>query len=499
MKKPLIAAIGLAAFAQLAVPQLAHAETLRTPHWVEFSGKESLDPISPTRFYSANQLIYSRLVRQGSKGEPVSDLASEWQANPAADEWTFTLRDGVSFHNGKALSADDVIYSFTRLLDPERDAPARAALSVIEDVSVNETGQIVFRLSQSHADLPILLMDYRAKIVPVGFDDDTSLQGIGTGPFKLVEFDPQGTTTFEAFADYWEGAPKLDGMDLIGIPDDNARTQALLAGQIDWSGWNGVNAQQLRLFSSNPAYHYDSIATGDWRGMVFRADDEVFQDVRVRRALRLVADREEMVNLLFGKGGATITCDNPVWNGDQYKLAQQCPQDLDTARSLLSDAGYADGLEIDVYTSGVDNYFRPMTELYQRQAAEAGIAVNVHNVPAADYWNTAWMKKPAFTAAWGQRPTDQVLNEIFQSEANWNESAYKNPEFDALLAKARATLDDEARTELYHQAQALLTETGATLIPFHLNNNRVMKREVHIPAVEHFAIRWHQVDKQGES
>lgn len=495
---PLLTAVGLITLASLAAPQTAQAEVLRTPHWVEFNGKESLDPISPTRFYAANQLLYSRLVRQGEQGEPVADLASDWSANLEADRWTFTLREDVSFHNGEPLNAEDVVYSFERLLDPERDAPARAALAVIEEVAINDAGQVEFQLAQPHADLPILLMDYRAKIVPVGFDEDPELRGVGTGPFRLVEYAPQGTTRVEAFADYWEGAPRLDGMELIGIPDDNARAQALLAGQIDWSGWNGVNAQQLRLFTRNPAFHHDSIATGDWRGLVFRADEGAMQDERVRRAVRLVADREEMINLLFGAGGATLACDNPVWSGDQYHLDQQCPQDLDQARSLLAEAGYPDGLSLEVYTSDVDNYFRPMTELYQRQAAEAGIEVEIHTVPAADYWNTAWMKKPAFTTAWGQRPTDQVLNEIFHSDANWNESAYANPAFDALLAEARATLDADERTALYHQAQRMLTENGATLIPFHLNNNRVMKRDVYIPPVEHFAIRWHEVDKGGE-
>lgn len=499
MKTPLLAACGLLALTHLAVPQFAHAEVLHTPHWVEFNGKESLDPISPTRFYAANQVLYSRLVRQGEQGEPVADLATEWRANRAADRWTFTLREGVHFHDGKALTPEDVIYSFERLLDPERDAPARAALSIIEAVAANDEGQIEFRLSQPHADLPILLMDYRAKIVPVGFDEQPQLKGVGTGPFRLVEYDPLGTTTFEAFAGYWEGEPLLDGMELVGIPDDNARTQALLAGQIDWSGWNGVNAQQLRLFQQNPAFRHDSIPTGDWRGLVFRADQEAMQDERVRQAIRLAADREEMINLLFGQGGATLACDNPVWSGDQYHLDQSCPQDLEQARSLLAEAGYAEGLSLDLYTSDVDNYFRPMSELYQRQAAEAGIEVRVHTVPAADFWSSAWMKKPAFTTAWGQRPADQVLNEIFHSEANWNESGYRNPEFDALLAEARATLDDEARTALYHRAQTELTATGATLIPFHLNNNRVMKSEVHIPPVEHFAIRWHLVDKREES
>lgn len=474
---------------------LAHAETLKTPHWVEFNGKESLDPISPTRFYAANQMIYNRLVRQGEQGQPTASLASSWSANASADIWTFQLRPDVRFHNGKTMTVEDVVYSFNRILDPQRDAPARAALSVIEQVTADADNRITFRLKQPHADLPILLMDYRAKIVPVDFDEDPALMGIGTGPFKLTKFAPRGTSQFDAFTDYWEGQPKLDGMDLIGIPDDNARTQALLAGQIDWSGWNGVNGQQLRLFENNPGFQYDSIPTGDWRGIVFRNDHPALQDPRVRKALKMVLNRQEMVELLFGKAGATISCDNPVWAGDQYRLTQQCEQDIEGARALLNKAGYQDNLTLDIYTSAVDNYFRPMTEIYQRQAALAGIQVNIHTVPASDFWSATWMKKPAFNTAWGQRPADQVMNEIFGGQAQWNESGYNNPAFDRLLSQARQELDKEQRTRLYQQAQAMLTDDSSTLIPFHLNNNRVMRANVSIPAVEHFAIRWHQVDK----
>lgn len=487
--------LGLAGLLFLSGTTLAQAEMLKTPYWLEYNGKESLDPISATRYYDAVQVLYNRLVRQGDQGQPVASLASSWSANDSANVWTFTLRPDVKFHNGKTMTTEDVVYSFNRILDPQRDAPARAALAIIEQVTGTEDGKVTFTLNQAHADLPILLMDYRAKIVPVGFDEDPALMGVGTGPFKLTKFDAKGTTKFDAFADYWEGKPKLDGMELIAIADENARTQALLAGQIDWAGWNGVNGQQLRMFEGNKNFHYDAIPTGDWRGLVFRNDDPALTDPRVRKALRMVADRQEMIQLLFGKGGATVTCDNPVWAGDQYRVEQDCEQDIEGAKALLKEAGYPDGLTLDLYTSTVDGYFRPMSEIYQRQAAQAGIKVNIHTVPASDYWNTIWMKKSVFNTAWGQRPADQVLSEVFGSTAPWNESAFNNTAFDQLLTQARQELDKDKRTRLYQEAQTLLTEESGTLIPFHLNNNRVMRANVSIPAVEHFAIRWHQVDK----
>lgn len=473
-----------------------NATILKMPHQLEWRGQESLDPISPTRFYYPIQMLYNRLVRQDASGAPSPELATQWTSNATATKWTFDLRKDVKFHNGQQLTAADVIATINRILDPQRDAPARAVLSIIREVSALNDYKVKFTLNKPHSDLPILLMDYRVKILPANVDQNKSLIGIGTGPFKLVNLDAEGTTSLIANKEYWEGKPKLDGIDLIAIADDSARVQALLARQIDWIGWSGVTSQQLPLFQYNPMFKIDSIATGDWRGIVFKNDVAPFTDPRVRKALRIVADRTEMARLVLGEGEEATACDTPVWKGDQYRMNLICKQDVEGAKKLLTEAGFPNGLDIDIYTSNIDTYFRPLVEIYQRQAAKANIRVHIKMTPSDSYWNDVWMKRSAFTVLWGQRPADQVLNEVYRSTAQWNESAWNNADFDLLLDNARLTLDFNARKKLYIDAQKMMWEEGGTLIPFHLRNNRVMMNNVTIPAVDDFSIRWDLVIKK---
>ena len=473
----------------------AYAETLKTPHQLEWRGQESLDPISSTRFYYPTQMLYSRLVRQDETGAPSPELATKWTANETATEWTFDLRENVKFHNGQVLTSADVVATIDRILDVKRDAPVRSVLSIIQEAKAINDYKVLFKLNKAHSDFPILLMDYRVKILPAKVDQDKSLVGIGTGPFKLENLNVEGTTNLIAYNEYWEGKPKLDGIDLIAIADDSARVQALLARQIDWIGWSGVTSQQLPLFQHNSMFKVDSIATGEWRGIIFKNDVAPFTDPKVRKAMRMVADREEMARLILGGDGGATSCDTPVWKGDQYRMEIECNQDIEGAKKLLAEAGFPDGIDIDLYTSNTDTYFRPLVEIYQRQAAKANIRVHIKMTPSDSYWNDVWMKKSAFTTVWGQRPTDQILNEAYRSGASWNESVWNNTDFDQLLDTARLTLDFDSRKKLYIDAQKMLWEEGGSLIPFHLRNHRVTMKNVTIPAVDDFSIRWDLVTK----
>ena len=177
--------------------------------------------------------LMSRLIRPDMKGSPSPDLATSWSANDAATEWTMKLRTGVKFHDGSAFDSGDVIYTFNRVLNPENKSPARSAIKMIEKMEAVDSSTVKFSLSTPFADMPLQLMDYRLRIIPEGSGDSIASSGIGTGPFKLVSFDAAGVTKLEANMDYWEGAPGVAKMEIIGIGDGQARMQALLGGQID--------------------------------------------------------------------------------------------------------------------------------------------------------------------------------------------------------------------------------------------------------------------------
>ena len=474
---------------------MAHAQsgTFRTSHDLGFGGADNADPIHPNRFWQVTEKTMNRLVRPGASGEPSPDLAVGWEANVNATEWTFMLREGVKFHDGSDFDSGDVVDLLKRIKDPELDSPVASVLSIMDSVEAIDPLTVKITLSAAHADFPMLIMDYRIRMTPEGSGDTIGQTGIGTGPFILETLDPEGTTVLKANPDYWEGAPGIETVEIISIPDSQARVQALLSGQIDML--RHISGQEKGLFANNPKFKLQSVATGDWRAIVFRTDTEPFTDARVRKALRIATDRQAMIDLVLGPGGGVVACDHPVWTGDQYRAPFDCPQQIDEAKRLLAEAGYPDGIEIDVVTSDLRSLWIDMVQVYQQQVAQAGIKVNLVKAPADGYWSDVWMKEPAVTTSWGQRPADQILNEAFRGGASWNETYWNRPDFDQKLDRARQELDLEKRTALFHDLQRILYEEGGSFIPFHLQQVVVTSARVSgLEPVFDDGVRYHLVN-----
>lgn len=477
----------------LAAPHVLAAPTgtFRHAHNVGFGSQSSLDAASKGRVLQIIEKIQSRLVRPGHSGKPEPDLATAWEASDDGTVWTFRIRDGVRFHDGSLLDAEDVVYSIKRVIDPDYGSPARAAVEMIDRIEATGPLTVRMTLESTFADLPLQLMDPRLRIIPKGSADRVGQTGIGTGPFRVEKFDADGITTLTAFEEYWEGPPSLARIEVIGVPDAQARLQAVLSGQLDME--RGITPVLRRALEASPDFQLQEIATGNWMGLAFRTGLEPFDDPRVRRALRLVVDRKEMLDLALN-GAGIISCDTPVAPDDQYRADMHCPPDPERARALLAEAGYPDGVDVDVFVSSLDPSWPVIGVTYQEQAARAGIRVNVVNAAADGYWSMVWMKKRAFATSWGERPADQALNEAFHSSAKWNETNYANPEFDRLLEAARAELEFGKRRALYVRAQEYLAKTSGTLIPFHVTQLVVLSQRVtHFDPVPNDALRWHLV------
>ncbi|MGI9310543.1 MAG: ABC transporter substrate-binding protein [bacterium] len=494
MKKFLLFAIG-ALFCGASIALAESSGTFRQSHEVGFGSSSSLDPISKGRVFTITEKIMNRLVRPALDGKPSPDLAVGWSANDDATVWDFQLRDGVRFHDGSTFGAEDVVYSLNRVLDPESDSPARSAVKMIDSVEATGPKSVRITLSTPFADMPLQLMDYRLRIIPEGAGDDIAASGIGTGPFQVAKFDAEGTTVLVANPDYWEGAPGVARMEIVGIPDGQARLQALLGGQIDML--RNVTAQQRVMLAGSSKFNIQEIPVGNWRGLVFRTDVAPFDDVRVRKAVRMAADRDELVKLILG-GGGVVACDAPVEPNDQYRADLSCPQDIAGAKALLAEAGHPNGIDIDIHVSTLEPTWPQLAEAYQQQAAKAGIRVNIVQVPTDGYWKEVWMKKDVVGTRWNERPADQALHEIYLSTAKWNESYYKDDKFDRLLGAARRELDFAKRKALYVQAQQHLFETAGTLIPYTVTRNvGVTARVRNLDPVKNEAVRWHKITVDG--
>ena len=491
----MLRSLGAAAAITLAFTGIASAQpagTFRQPHDVGYGQSSSMDPVSKGKVFQITEKVMSRLIRTGIDGKPAPDLATSWTSDATATVWTLKLRPGVSFHDGTAFTAADVVYTLSRISDPKLDSPARSAVKSIKSVEAVDPMTVKITLTDSFADFPLVLTDYRLVMLPDGSGDTIGKTGIGTGPFKVEKFDAQGTTILVANPGYYEGAPGVARVEIIGIPDAQARFQALLGGQVDMLP--GLDRQEIALLTRSGKHQLQQIPSGNWRGIVLRTDVKPYDDVRVRKALRMVVDREAMRDLVVGRDGGITGCDTPVGPADQYRWDGTCKQDIAGAKALLAAAGFPNGIDVELQVANIEPIWPTIAQVYQQQAAAAGIRVKIAQVPNDGYWNTIWMKKDAVLTRWADRPADAALNEIYRMSSPWDESKFSDPKFDALLDAARKELDFARRKALYQEAQAYLSENAGTLVTFHVKLAVGLTARVKdLDAVDNFAIRWNRV------
>lgn len=469
--------------------------TLQMAHFCEWNGQETLDPTSSTRFFPSILMLYERLLRLDRENRIVPGLALSWESDAASREFTFRLRDGVRFHNGKPFGSEDVIYTFQHILDPKTESPAASVLEII-DADAFETPDdltVVFHLKKPHADFPLLLVHYMVRMIPKGSADTIGSTGIGTGPFRLGTFDLKGTSVLAANEDYWGKPPGLAQIRITGVCDQNTQVYALLDGQIDYV--NQISSVQAELFKDNKGFTVQELLTGTWYGLMMNITQPPFADLRIRQAMKLVVNRHKMIDLVT-RGHGSLAYDHPVWTLDPYHLKLGSAPDIPKARSLIAEAGYPEGLDVRLDVAD-DPYMVLIAVAYKAMAAGAGIRVKIRLTPSQTYWTDVVMNVPFFGSHWGERFADQILGEAFRTGAKWNETFWKNPVFDKLLDNARKEGNLEKRQELYHEAQRLLAEKGGAIIPFFEKEIRAFSANVQgiPPGVKERDIDWGLVFK----
>jgi peptide/nickel transport system substrate-binding protein len=453
----------------------------------------TMDPYDGNRSWPTINMVFDRLIGVDKDFQPIPELATEWKSNADFTQWTLTLREGVKFHDGSTFDAADAVYSIGRMTDPEFDSPVRAVLGVITTAEAPDPTTLVLSLSTGEADLPVLLADYRALMTPEGSADTVGKQPVGTGPFKMVKFEPEGVTVLEANTGYFLGAPKVARIEIPSIADASAATQALVGGQVDMV--LALDAKSVSFFDDPSKFTLQRIPSGDWNSIEFRVDQQPFDDPRVLKALRIAVDRQTLTDVVLGKGGGVPSCDTPVWSGDPYRWNGECPKDTEGAKQLLAEAGYPDGIDVEIVTSDVEDHMVDLVAAYQEQVKDAGIRVTLTMADSSGYWDDVWMKEPAFVDSWGQRPAPQVLNEVYRSTATWNPTGQQDTELDAMLDAARATADPTERADKYRAIQQHLFEHSAIFVPYHKTLVRAMNAKVKgVEPVVIDAVRWEKIE-----
>lgn len=437
---------------------------------------------------SGQGAVFDNLTEVAADGSLKGELATDWDASPDAKTWTFNLRKGVTFHNGKAFGADDVIASLKMHTEEGSKSAAKPIVESIVEMKKTGEHQVQMVLETGNADFPYLMSDYHLLIYPAGQIDEAIQNGIGTGLYRAQSFEPGVRMVATRVDDHYKdgNAGWFDEIEYIAINDNTARMNAMLTGQVD--AINRIDLKTEQLLRANPMLRINEVPCNQHYTFPMLTNVAPFDDVNVRRALKHAVNRQEMVDkILLGHG--RVGNDSPIGPANQFffENMDQTTYDPDKARFYLKEAGY-DSLDIDLSASNaafegaVD-----ASQLYQASAKAAGININIIQEPADGYWSNVWLKKPFSACYWGGRATeDWMFSNAYEAGAPWNDTQWDREDserFQDLLLEARAELDTDRRREMYYEMQQILKDDGGVVIPMFANYVEAISNKVATPDV----------------
>ncbi|SPA40353.1 Glutathione ABC transport system substrate binding protein GsiB [Cupriavidus taiwanensis] len=430
------------------------------------SASDTLDPAkqSNQNDYVRCNMVYNGLTSLDRSLTPRAALAETFNTTDAKT-WVFTLRKGVTFHDGKALAPADVVYSIMRHKDPPTASKAKVLAEQIESVKATGPNEVTVVLNSPNADLPVILGTSHFHIIKDGTTDFSA--GIGTGPYKIKDFKPGVRTLVVRNDAYWKpGKPYLDEIELVGIADESARVNALLSGGMDLVAM--INPRAVARIKGTPGYAVLTTQSGQYSDLIMRKDVGPGTNPDFILGMKYLLDRQQMRQTI-ALGNAVIANDQPIdpTNRFYFKDLPQRPFDPEKAKFHLRKSGVTG--KVPVVTSPAALYSVEMALVLQQAAQRAGLELEVKRMPADGYWSNHWLNSPVGFGNVNPRPSaDTILTQFFKSDAPWNESRWKNPKFDQLLLAARAETDNGKRSQMYADMQTMIQEEAGIGIPLFL-------------------------------
>ncbi|MBC6406960.1 MAG: ABC transporter substrate-binding protein [Rhodobacteraceae bacterium] len=415
--------------------------------------------------------VFDTLTEVAANGDLIGELAESWDASPDAEVWTFQLRRGVRFHNGKPFDADDVVASLNMHIAEGAKSAAQPIVKPITRIEKITDHEVRMTLESGNADFPYLLSDYHICMYPAGQIEEAIAKGIGTGLYRVERFDPGVRLALRRVESHYKDgrAGWFDTVEALAINDNSARMNALITRQVDVI--NRVDFKTEPLLRASPDIQIVEVTGNQHFTFPMLTNVAPFDDVNVRRALKHAVKRQEMVDKIL-QGHGAVANDIPIGPANRY-FADDLPlndYDPDKVKHYLGKAGLG-SLALDLSAS--DAAFPgavDAAQLYQASARAGGIHINVVQEPADGYWVNVASGKPWFISYWSGRVTeDWMFSTAYALGAPWNETHWNNARFQELLLLARAELDSDKRRSMYHEMQALISKEGGTVIPMYAN------------------------------
>lgn len=430
---------------------------------------------------------HNYLIEIAADGTLAPEIAESWDSADGM-VWVFKIRQGLSFHSGKPVTAEDVLASLNHHRGEASTSAVKPYFDAVTDIKLDGTN-VVVTLNAPNADFPYLMSDYHLPVMP-GTDgkiDVTSPDGCGG--YVVESYEPGVQATLNRNPNYWKAdRAHFDQIVLLSVLDPAARLNALMTGEVDTI--DQVDPASISLLESRGIANILSISGNAHYVFPMDARAAPFGDNNVRLALKYAFDRQELVDKILA-GHGSVANDNPIGPANRYFFAELEAKsyDPDKAKFHLKEAGM-DKLEVTL--SAANAAFSGAVDaavLMSEKAAAAGITITVDRVPDDGYWDNIWMKKAFCASYWGGRPTeDQMFTTAYQGGAAWNESFWSNTRFDELLIAARSELDEAKRRAMYQEMQQLVSFEGSTIIPMY--NNYVMALAKTLATPEQVANNW---------
>ena len=456
-------------------PKIKEGGTVRVSIATE---PDNLDPYlsAATDTSSMMDNVFDGLFEAGENGELVPAIAESYEVSEDGLTYTFKLKQDVVFHDGSALTSEDVHYSYAKLAGLDGQEPLSSKFSGVDKVEMPDEHTVIIKLKGQDA---AFLAANIAAIVPKDYDKQSE-KPIGAGPFKFVEYQPGQQLVLEKNADFYdkERAPKLDRVEFKIMPDANSSVLALQAGDIDMVP--GVSAQgALQL---GEGYTIVSGPQNMVQLMALNNSVKPLDDVRVRQAINFAVDKEVIIQTVSDGNGTPLGSNMSPAMKMYYQegLENRYALNVEQAKALLKEAGYEDGFDLTITVPSNYQFHVDTAQVISEQLKQVGIRATLKQIEWSswleDVYNNA-KYEATIIGLTGKLDPHEVLGRYESSYAK-NFYKFSNSEFDALIEKARTELDETARADLYKQAQEILTEQAVAVFIMDPSRTVAMKHNL---------------------
>lgn len=417
--------------------------------------------------------ITNMLTEISADGSLRPKLAEEWSASSDASTWTFKLRKGVTFHDGRYFTAKDVIASINHHRGEDSKSGAKTLVDPVNDIRADGSHTVVFELKAGDADFPFKMGEFNFPIYPANPDGSLDWQShVGCGAYILEEYEPGVRAAFVRNPDYWMSEERgyFDSCELLTIHDVSTRQSALVSGDVD--AIDRVAPKTASLLADRDGVVVEEVPSKLHYTFETLTNVSPFDDVNIRLAAKHALDREAMLQaMLFGHG--VVGNDNPISPAYRFfdSTLEQRTYDPDKAKHHLKKAGLT---SLDVKLSASDAAFAGAVDaavLYKEYAKSGGINIEVVREPKDGYWSNVWQQKPWVASYWFGTPMpDGIFTIGYKGGAGWNATFWDNERFNKLLLAARAELNATMRAEMYGEMQRIVRDDAGTIVPMFAND-----------------------------